>query len=90
MKSKARSLAARRWRMNVAQEVEVVLRQLTPHEEQVLRLCFGIGKRPQEIIDVAVGLSITPTAVHRIGWSALRKLRLAAVTEERSECATAE
>jgi DNA-directed RNA polymerase sigma subunit (sigma70/sigma32) len=74
--------------MTIAEEVEAVLRQLTPHEEHILRLRFGIGNR-LEIDNVAPWPSLTPTAGHRIEWSALRKLWLAAVMEARSECANA-
>jgi len=89
MKSKARSSARRRWRITFADEVEAVLRQLTPREEHVLRLRFGVGNTKQEIDGVAAWFSLTPAAAHRIEWSALRKLWLAAVMEARSECANA-
>lgn len=71
--------------MAIAEKAETALQQLTPQEEQILRLRFGIGTRMGEIDDVAASLSLTPTAVHRIECSALRKLRLAAVMEAASE-----
>jgi RNA polymerase primary sigma factor len=89
MKSQARLPATRRWRMTIAEEVEAVLRQLTPHEQHILRVRFGIGNSEREIDDVAAWLSVTPTAAHRIEWSVLRKLWLAAVMEAHSECANA-
>ena len=65
--------------MTFPDEVEGVLRQLTAREQHVLRLRFGTAK--QDIDGVAARLSLTPTAVHRIQWSALRKLWLTAVME---------
>jgi DNA-directed RNA polymerase sigma subunit (sigma70/sigma32) len=89
MNSKARSSATSWWRMTLDEEVQAVLQQLTPHEEHILRLRFGIGKGKLEMDDVAASLALTPAAVHRIEWSALRKLWLAAVMEERREWANA-
>ena len=89
MKSNARLSATSRWRTTFADEVEAALQQLAPREEHILRLRFGIGNTKQESDGVAAWLSLTPTAVHRIEWSALRKLWLVAVMEARSECANA-
>lgn len=88
MKSKARSSEANR-SITLTEEADALLHQLTPHEERIVRLRFGIGARKHEVADVAARLSLTPTAVHRIEQYALRKLRMAAMTEERSECAEA-
>jgi DNA-directed RNA polymerase sigma subunit (sigma70/sigma32) len=85
MKSNARSLESSSPRVTVEEEVEALLRQLPPHEEQIVRLRFGIGKRKHEIVDVAARLSLAPAAVHRIEQSTLRKLRLEAVEEELHE-----
>jgi len=79
MKSKVRSLATSRRGMTFTGEVEAVLRRLTSREQHVLRLRFGKAK--QDIDGVAARLALTPTAVHRIQWSALHKLWLTAVVE---------
>ena len=75
--------------MTVEEEVEALLRQLAPHEERIVRLRFGIGKRKHEVVDVAARLSLTPTAVQRIEQCALRKLWLAAAREESRGCVEA-
>lgn len=87
MRSKTRSSATNRWRMDLADEVDAILRRLAPREEHVLRLRFGIGKRNQKIDGIAESLSLTPAAVRRIESATVRELWAAAAMEAHSDCA---
>ena len=59
----------------IERDVEAALRELPPHEQQLLRRRFGIGMGPgEESWHPSVSVR-----VHSIEWRALRKLRLAAV-----------
>jgi DNA-directed RNA polymerase sigma subunit (sigma70/sigma32) len=74
----------------LAEEIETLLQELTPGEEHILRLRFGIiGHDAMEIDGVAASLSLPPTAVRWLERSALRKLRQAAMRESRREYAYA-
>jgi len=86
LESTVRLEATMRSRESIAQEVEVLFRELTPHEEYILRLRFGIGRGAQEIDAVAAWLSVTATAVRDIERCALRKLWQAAMMEVPSPC----
>ncbi len=62
-------------------EVESFLRKLTPHEEQVIRMRFGIGTTPRHAEAVGRGLGISASMVARIQVRALHRLRMLALHE---------
>ncbi len=61
------------------QEVETLLQKLTPREEQILRMRFGIGTTPHQAADVGRGLGLSAATVTRIQGRALHRLRMLAL-----------
>jgi RNA polymerase primary sigma factor len=62
--------------MNLQDQTRKVLATLTPREEQVLRLRFGIGERSDHTLEeVGVRFSVTRERIRQIEAKALRKLR---------------
>jgi len=51
------------------------LELLTPLEEIVVRLSFGLGEKPREISIIAGALELRPAAVRRLRRNAIAKLR---------------
>ena len=61
---------------NLRRQTRRVLGTLTPREEQVLRLRFGIGERADLTLEeVGVRFSVTRERIRQIEAKALRKLR---------------
>jgi RNA polymerase primary sigma factor len=61
---------------NLRSQTRKVLGTLTPREEQVLRLRFGIGERSDLTLEeVGVRFSVTRERIRQIEAKALRKLR---------------
>ena len=57
------------------ERIEEALRRLTPREEKVIRLLFGVGgDRPCAVTEVAKECCISPNDVRRIEAGALTKL----------------
>jgi RNA polymerase primary sigma factor len=62
--------------MNLRDQTKKVLATLTPREEQVLRLRFGIGERTDFTLEeVGVRFAVTRERIRQIESKALRKLR---------------
>jgi RNA polymerase primary sigma factor len=62
---------------NLQQRTRQVLSSLTPREEQVLRLRFGIGEKTDHTLEeVGSRFSVTRERIRQIEAKALRKLRL--------------
>lgn len=59
-------------------KVEEILRRLTPQEEQVLRLRFGIGARAFGLEVLGQRLGVSNRWVRRLEARALRNLRVSA------------
>jgi RNA polymerase primary sigma factor len=60
----------------VAGQVRRALSVLTPREEQVIRLRFGIGeKREQTLKEIGIGFGVTRERVRQIESQALKRLR---------------
>jgi DNA-directed RNA polymerase sigma subunit (sigma70/sigma32) len=57
------------------EEAESFLCKLTRREEQVLRMCFGIGTEPRRVNEIGRGLGIATTTVRRIQRRAVQRLR---------------
>ncbi len=63
-------------RIEVSEQIQRVLRTLTPKEEKVIRMRFGIGaERDHTLEEVGRHLSITRERVRQIEAKALRKLK---------------
>jgi len=63
--------------MNLQEQTRKVLASLTPREEQVLRLRFGIGERTDHTLEeVGNRFAVTRERIRQIEAKALRKLRL--------------
>jgi len=63
--------------MNLQDQTRKVLATLTPREEQVLRLRFGIGEKTDHTLEeVGSRFSVTRERIRQIEAKALRKLRL--------------
>ena len=61
---------------NLQDQTRKVLATLTPREEQVLRLRFGIGERSDHTLEeVGVRFAVTRERIRQIEAKALRKLR---------------
>ena len=62
--------------MNLRDQTKKVLATLTPREEQVLRLRFGIGERSDHTLEeVGTRFAVTRERIRQIEAKALRKLR---------------
>jgi RNA polymerase primary sigma factor len=62
--------------VNLRQQTRRVLSSLSPREEQVLRLRFGIGERSDHTLEeVGVRFNVTRERIRQIESKALRKLR---------------
>ena len=65
-----------RGRLNLQDQTRKVLATLTPREEQVLRLRFGIGERSDHTLEeVGTRFAVTRERIRQIEAKALRKLR---------------
>jgi RNA polymerase primary sigma factor len=63
--------------MNLQEQTKKVLASLTPREEQVLRLRFGIGEKTDHTLEeVGNRFAVTRERIRQIEAKALRKLRL--------------
>jgi RNA polymerase primary sigma factor len=63
--------------MNLQEQTRKVLASLTPREEQVLRLRFGIGEKTDHTLEeVGNRFAVTRERIRQIEAKALRKLRL--------------
>jgi len=61
---------------NLQEETRVILSTLTPHEQQVLRMRFGIGAAPyRSIEEIASHYALETGHILQIEAQALRKLR---------------
>jgi len=62
--------------MNLADETRKVLATLTPREEKVLRMRFGIGERSERTLEeVGQDFDVTRERIRQIEANALSKLR---------------
>ena len=62
--------------LNLAEQTQRVLATLTPREEKVLRMRFGIGERSDHTLEeVGRNFSVTRERIRQIEAKALRKLR---------------
>ena len=62
--------------LNLSEQTKKVLATLTPREEQVLRLRFGIGEKSDHTLEeVGQQFSVTRERIRQIEAKALRKLR---------------
>jgi RNA polymerase primary sigma factor len=61
---------------DLAEQVQKVLATLTPREEKVLRMRFGIGERSEHTLEQVGGdFSVTRERIRQIEAKALRRLR---------------
>ncbi len=61
---------------NLAEQTRKVLATLTPREEKVLRMRFGIGERADHTLEeVGQDFAVTRERIRQIEAKALRKLR---------------
>ena len=62
--------------MNLAEQTRKVLATLTPREEKVLRMRFGIGEKADHTLEeVGQDFAVTRERIRQIEAKALRKLR---------------
>jgi RNA polymerase primary sigma factor len=62
--------------MNLAEQTRKVLATLTPREEKVLRMRFGIGEKSDRTLEeVGLDFEVTRERIRQIEAKALRKLR---------------
>ena len=62
--------------LNLAEQTQRVLTTLTPREEKVLRMRFGIGEKSDHTLEeVGKNFSVTRERIRQIEAKALRKLR---------------
>jgi RNA polymerase primary sigma factor len=62
--------------LNLAEQTQRVLTTLTPREEKVLRMRFGIGEKSDHTLEeVGRNFSVTRERIRQIEAKALRKLR---------------
>jgi len=62
--------------LHLQEQTRKVLATLTPREEQVLRLRFGIGERSDHTLEeVGTRFAVTRERIRQIEAKALRKLR---------------
>ena len=61
---------------NLREQTEGVLKTLTPREEQVLRMRFGVGDGTEHTLEeVGQAFNVTRERIRQIESKALRKLR---------------
>ena len=64
------------WKAELLAMTEKVLRSLTPREEKVIRMRFGIGEKSEHTLEeVAEDFEVTRERIRQIEAKALRKLR---------------
>jgi RNA polymerase primary sigma factor len=62
--------------MDLAEQTRKVLATLTPREERILRMRFGIGEKTEHTLEeVGNDFSVTRERIRQIEAKALRKLR---------------
>ncbi len=62
--------------MNLKEQTDAVLKTLTPREEKVLRMRFGIGEGSDHTLEeVGQNFEVTRERIRQIEAKALRKLR---------------
>ena len=62
--------------MNLAEQTRKVLKTLTPREEKVLRMRFGIGEKSDHTLEeVGQDFEVTRERIRQIEAKALRKMR---------------
>jgi len=62
--------------IDLAEQVDKVLSSLTPREERVLRMRFGIGEKSDHTLEeVGQDFEVTRERIRQIEAKALRKLR---------------
>jgi RNA polymerase primary sigma factor len=61
--------------MDLGERTRKVLATLTPREEKILRMRFGIGESEHTLEEVGNGFSVTRERIRQIEAKALRKLR---------------
>ena len=64
------------------QEADHALTRLSPHEEMLLRLLFGIGGRRESSAVIARRFGIRPEDLRNLETRALSRLRQIAITAE--------
>ena len=62
-------------RQNLKEAVSLILSSLTPREERVLRLRFGLNTKEHTLEEVGVKFSLTRDRIRQIEAKALRKLK---------------
>ena len=62
-------------RQNLKEAVSLILSSLTPREERVLRLRFGLNTEEHTLEEVGVKFSLTRDRIRQIEAKALRKLK---------------
>jgi RNA polymerase primary sigma factor len=63
-------------RVNLSEQVRNVLATLTPREEKILRMRFGIGEKSDHTLEeVGVDFNVTRERIRQVEAKALRKLR---------------
>jgi RNA polymerase primary sigma factor len=62
-------------RGNLSELTRKVLASLTPREEQILRMRFGIGQKNDRTLEVGQLFAVTRERIRQIEAKALRKLR---------------
>ena len=60
---------------NLRETTTRVLASLTPREERILRMCFGIGMNTDHTLEVGQQFSVTRERIRQIEAKALRKLK---------------
>ena len=62
--------------LNLAEQIRKVLSTLTPREERVLRMRFGIGEKADHTLEeVGQEFTVTRERIRQIEAKAIRKLR---------------
>ena len=69
-------------RQNLKEAVSLILSSLTPREERVLRLRFGLNTEEHTLEEVGVKFSLTRDRIRQIEAKALRKLKHPSLSKE--------